>query len=197
MFEGLVEDSMDETLTYQFMNLAKGRVESAVDWEILKKLDQTLTALTTDTWNNPGKTLPSDFYLPIQDGLYVGDEIRPYDLIAFQKSHLFRSTPRKWYIDHRQSKLYLTGTVSSSKTINLYYIYATADIATGTEPVWPDRFHPILAFKMAELWFAKDQTEPGRSWDAKWQKEYLELWNSMLQWDTRLKVIAHNSERDT
>lgn len=202
MFEGLVEDSMDETLTYQLMNRAKGQVETSQDWEILKKLDSSKTALVSDTWNSPGKALPTDFFLPRK--LYVGTDRVPYDLIQFEGAQNFQSVSRKWYIDLRQALFFLTGSVSGSQTLYLYYIYGTTDFtaANAGTTTWPfpDRFHPLLAFKMAELWFAKDMTELGRSWDRKWLKEYRDLWNDALLWDSRLKVMTQQggaSHRDT
>lgn len=186
LFENLVEDSMDETLTYQLMNVAKDKIESFIDWEFLKKKDSSQTVTSSNTWTTQ-KSLPSDFWLP--KSLFVGEtDTIPYELVPFDLAQHYKNVSRKYYLDLANSKFLLTGTFSQSYTLYLNYLYATPDMATGITPVWPTKFHPILAFKMAELWFAKDQTELGRSWDSKWKKEYDEMWAAMLSWDSRIKV---------
>ena len=50
-------------------------------------------------------------------------------------------------------------------------------------PVWPDRFHKILAFSMAADFYAVDQEERGRSWEAKWMDSAELMLRAMKDWD--------------
>lgn len=49
-------------------------------------------------------------------------------------------TPEWWYLDDGAITTY----PESSDTLSVRYIKTAADITTGTEPIWPDRYHYIL-----------------------------------------------------
>lgn len=178
MFEALVEDSIDSDLAYQLMNNAKDKIEDERDWSFLKKLD-------TDAATSSAIPLPADYKRTIS--LYVGTQ--PYLQILFEQKQLFQNSALRWYLDFANSNYYIIGS-NVSGTIYHNYIYQTSDISALTSPVWPSRFHKLLAFEMAILYFAVDQGDRGRSWDDKWNVQYQLLHNSMVDWDIALQKRA-------
>lgn len=180
-FETIIEDSMDETAAYILMNNAKNKVEGEREWEILKKFDSSKTATTAAI------DLPSDFDRPIDGIIYVGSQ--PYIQIPFEQQRLSAHQTNRWYLDMRQSKYYLTGSPTSGQ-IWFPYIYQTDDITADTYPVWPAKFHPLIAFEMAELHFMIDQAERPFSWDDRWAAQHLMLKRSMIDWDVKLSRRA-------
>ncbi len=190
-FEGLIEDSLDATLTYQLMNEAKDLIEGSGDLEIFKDIDISMTAGSSDTYLTP-HNLPADFLSPQSSGeLYLGDDVIPYLLIPFDKRDRYKNVSNRWYIDFKESKFYLTGSVSEAKTIKLPYLVKTTDWTTSNadtlSPVIP-RWHHIYAYKMVELYHAIDMTEPGRSPARTFNKEFNLLWGAICVWDAKLKV---------
>lgn len=177
-FETIVEDSLDETAAYILMNNAKNKVEGEREWEILKKFDSSQSA------SSAAKNLPDDFDRPIDGIIYVNAQ--PYIQVPFEQQRLMQNSALRWYLDMRQSKYYLLGS-NLSGTIYFPYIYQTDDIAEGTSPVWPAKYHPLIAFEMAELFFAIDQGERPLAWDDKWAVQHQLLKNSMLTWDVKLQ----------
>ena len=176
-FHSLIDnDELDVDFEYSLMNAAKEEVESLKDWEILKKLDTSLTASATS------KALPSDFFLPLY--LFVGSDVTPYSQIPFEQKNIFINNNRCWYIDLANSAYYLLGTqtANAGKTLNFNYLYATSDIAAATSPVWPERFHKLLGYQMAKNFYAADQTERNFSWAAEHEQSYKLLKNFMVGW---------------
>lgn len=179
-FEGIIDDTIDTDVTYNLMNLAKEEVESERPWEMLKKMDSSLSA------SSAAKALPSDFFLPI-DTIYVGTT--PYFQVPFEQQRLFANSANRWYIDLANSVYYLLGS-NQSGTIYFPYIYKTTDLAAGVTPVWPARFHKRIPFRMAELYYAVDQGDKALAWNEQWGKE-AELLRLMMQtWDSNLKKRA-------
>ncbi len=186
MFEELVDDTLDEDLTYQIMNQAKDEIEAEREWEMLKKLDSSQTASTSE------KTLPTDFLSPII--LYIGNQ--PQYQVPFEQQHLFSNTSLRWVLKMATGKYQLLGSPTSG-TLNFYYIYQTDDLTSGTSPVWPAKFHKLIPFKMAELYYAIDQGEKGLSWDDKWEKQYKMIHSLMVNWDANLKKRAVENAAST
>lgn len=173
-FENIIEDSLDTDTAYILMNNAKNKVEEERDWEMLKKL-------ATASAGSSAIALPADYRSTLQ--VYVNNQ--PCQQIPFEQKNLFANSALRWYLDFANGNIYLLGS-NITGTFNHYYKKTTSDIASGTEPVWPSRFHPLLAFEMAELYFAVDQGDRPRSWDDKWntQKQFLRF--SMVDWNVAL-----------
>lgn len=174
MFEGMVDDSIDSTLAYQLLNNAKNKVEGEREWEMLKKLDTSASAASSPI------TLPSDWNRTIS--IFVGTT--EFFQIPFEQQKQFSGSGRHWYLDLKNSRYYFTG--SPSGTVNHFYIYQTDDVTAGTAPVWPARFHPLLALEMAELFFSIDQGERNFTWDDKFLVQKTLLKNAMVDWDVKL-----------
>jgi hypothetical protein len=189
-FEGLVNDTLDQTLEIQLANNAKGKLEAELQLEITKKLDTSNTSVVGGTYTT-SYNLAADIFMPL-DTIYVG--IKPRRAIPFERRELYKDSPDFYYIDWANNKFYLTGTTVLAETITFPYIYATTDISSGnlssTSVVWPARFHSLIAFEMAFMWFAIDQGEKFRSFSADWQAAYQALKVAFVAWDQRLKLNA-------
>src|SRR5687767_9057010 len=99
-------------------NVAKNRREDMRPWQYLKKLDQTKTASVGDTYLTT-KALPADFRLDYK--MFVGTD-REYLPVPFEQQHLFKNSPGRYFIDLGAETYSLTGSVSQSSTIYLFYI---------------------------------------------------------------------------
>lgn len=181
-FHGLIDnDELDPDFELSLANAAKEEVESMRGWEMLKKCDTSKTA------DANSKALPTDFFLPQM--IILGSDTSPIRQIPFEQKEVFATNSRCWYLDLANDAYYLLGT-QTGKTIRFYYSYETPDILTGTSPVWPERFHKIIAYKMAKLFYAADQTERNFAWDPMWDVQHDLMVRLMVDWDTRLKKRA-------
>lgn len=177
LFENIIEDSLDEDTFLALVNNVKEIIENERDWEMLKVLDNSKTATTSAI------DLPTSPAYSRTLGIFVGST--PYHQIPFEQSKMLEQSAQRWYLDLRNSQYYLLGNLTSG-TVNHFYIWATPDLTLATSPVWP-RFHRVLAFAAAELFFAVDQTENARAMDAKWARQYLILKRTMVDWDVALQ----------
>lgn len=186
-FEGLVDaNDVGDTLVYQLMNMIKDQVDEDRPWEYRKAKDTSQTASSSDT-HETAKTLPADFASPL-DVIYVGED--EYLQVPFQTLKTTKDSSRRFAVDISGSNFYLTGRVSGTKTIDFWYLKTTTDIAAGTEPEWPTRWHKLIAPLMAEMYPAIENMERGRSWDDKWQSVSARFLSAMRKWDNRLKRQA-------
>ena len=180
------ETSLDETFTYQLLNNAYHKREAEMELEILKKLDSSNTAVIGRTYST-GYSLPTDFYTPIK---IMVDTLK-WEPIMFEEQIMYKDADGYWFIDHANSTLHLTGIVSKADTIHIFYIYATDDIESGTSPVFPARFHPLLAYDAAELYLAGiDTDEQNRTMAPQHREEAKRLNDAMVQWNTKLKLMS-------
>jgi len=177
-FESLVGDSLDADLELQILNDAKDAIENERPWEMLKKT-QTAAATTSAI------PLPIDYRETL--ALYVGTI--PYYQIPFEQKTLFQNSGLHWYLDMANSNLYLLGS-NLTGTVTHVYRRQTDDIATGTSPVWPARFHSIIPLKMAEIFFAIDQGERVLTWDKEMAIQAEMIRRRMVDWDARLQRMA-------
>lgn len=190
-FENLIGESIDQDFALDLLNNAKDLIESDRPWRILIKEDSSQTFGSGDDYLTQ-KSLPSDFFYDYKVvlGDAAGESFTDYDPIPFEYRRRFKDSQR-YYIDLVNDKIHICGSVSQTYTIYLYYIYATPDIATGTSPVWPARFHKLIAFLMAELY------QSGVDFDQITAKQALAhnkqgvlLYNAMVGWDAKLHLQA-------
>lgn len=187
MAETILDDSVDETLFYQLLNVAKNNVEDARPWMFLRTLDSSKTAVA-----NTPIALPTSWRRTYK--LSVGyDDI--YTQVPFDEQHLYRNSSNRYVVDVASSTYTLLGTIGRTDTVYNYYIKSTADIAAGTSPVWPDRFHPILAYEVAGyvmMGVDADDTFARMSPENKVASQALK--NSMEAWDSQLQYDAQNNQ---
>lgn len=192
MANSILDDTIEETLFYQLLNVAKNRVEEMRPWQFLKVVDTTQTASTGDNYLTM-KTLPTDFRYDYK--MFVGDDYTEYLPIPFELRKAYKDSAKCYYIDLANSQFAICGTVSTGGTINLYYIKTTPDVAEGTSPIWPARFHSLLAYMVAGYFMMGVDTDDlyaRMSTENKMAAK--EIKRSMVMWDAHLKGRTLNHQ---
>jgi len=168
---------LDETFVYQLLNLAKNKLEDLTDWEYLKK-----------KWTISGTTLPNDFSEPIKI-ICSKDSVplRPFEDYEFYDDG--------YYID------YANGTINAIDNypapVVLTYKRISDEITDSTSPVFPDRFHPILAYEMAFVYQAGiDGDDLNFRMSSEHKIQHAELKKLMLSWDADIKAKNMNGITD-
>jgi len=194
-FEELIDDTLDATLELQLANDAMHDIETEIRPEIIKKVSTSGATVQGQTYTT-AETLPADFFLPTEDGvIYVGTT--PYTPVPFSRYLEYKDAANRYWIDLANTRYYLSGTQGAANTITFPYIYDTTDITTSTSPVWPSRFHSLIPFKMAEMFFAIDGGDKSRSWDDKFAQFYSNMLKGFRDWDAALKLNAINRQAYT
>ena len=111
--------------------------------------------------SGPSFSLPADYKRTV--ALHVGG--LPFSPVPFERRAEFQS-----------------GGSPSGSVVHTYQVQ-TDEIAISGSPVWPERFHKLLAFAMAADFYAVDQEERGRSWDDKWTGSAERMLRAMKDWD--------------
>lgn len=189
LVDSLTNDSAGETWFYGAINAAKDAIEGERDWEFLKKLDTTKTH-PAGTTSSTTYALPTDFGRPLR--LSVGSETSYRSLISQGDSRILRNDPGSWFIDWANETYSFTGTEGTGGTVYMLYTRFSPDIAAGTEPVWPDRFHRVLAYEAAKMWYAQNAGEREFDWSGEHAVTAKQLKDSMVLWDERLKAMYYN-----
>jgi len=197
LFEKIVDDAFSETETYILMSQAKNMIEDERPWEFLKKEDTSQTASTGDVYTTM-KSLPSDFRYDRRLFLAQGSAFHEYFPISFEERRAFKDEARRYYVDFTNSQFALTGRIGQSGAIHLFYIRTTTDFTTANtsaEPVWPARFHPSIAYKMAEIYQSGiDADEIAFRMSVEQRRQLNEFMRAMRWWDDQLKPRAMNHQ---
>lgn len=182
-FNTLVDDTIDSSAAYILMNNAKDKVEEWRDWCFLQKESSFNASAATIA-------LPSDFRRPI--AAFIGSiELQQ---IPFARRRQYSASSRLFYLDMANSNLCLVA--AGIGTGYLEYVYQTPDLTASTSPVWPARFHKLIAFEMAIKYFGIDQTVGGFAGKQDWQEEYAELKAAFIDWDAAIQNnAAENGSR--
>lgn len=195
-FDKLVgEDGYDKTHSYQLMTQAKNLIEEELKLKILESLDVSKTASVGDTYLTM-KALPTDYRQTIK--ISVGTA--PYYPIPFRRREQMANMPRRFYIDQKNKQFALTGKVGSSAVINHFYLCTTAEITQADESTlssavisWPSRFHPMIPYKMAQIYqanldadFMAFRMSPGQA------EQYQSFYDALMGWDQDLKLQDMN-----
>lgn len=189
MFNNLVDDEIDSTLVYQLLNNAKNKIEGERPWNMLKKRDSSNTAQVGGDWQT-AYSLPSDYSQPIN--IIVGS--LEYIPVPFEQAVFYKDNGRYYYIDEANSNFYICGSPATAETIYFNYIYSSTDVASTTSPVWPTRFHPLIAFEMAVLFTEGiDADDVSRGMTPGFLRARQELHDQMEKWDARLSNVAMNN----
>ena len=189
MFNSLVDDDIDSTLAYQLLNNARIKIEGERPWQMLKKRDATNTADTGGTWET-AYSLPSDYNDPIN--IIVGT--LEYTPIPFEQAVFYKDNGRYYYIDEANSNFHICGSPGTAETIYFNYIYTPTDVTSTTSPVWPARYHPLIAFEMAVLFTeGVDADEVSKTMSTGFLRARQDLHDQMEKWDARLTNRAMNN----
>ena len=145
MTETILDDTVDDVLFYQLVNVSKNRIEGLRSWMMLRALDSSKTSTTGNAYQT-AITLPTAWQRTYK--LMVGQD-NLYTQIPFDEQHSHRYSPNKYLVDVANNSYYLMGSLGQAETIYNYYIKKTDDIIATTAPVWDDRFHSIIAYEVA------------------------------------------------
>lgn len=184
-------DTIDETFFYQVVNAMKNKIEDERPWMFLRALDSSQTA-TTGNNSSTSRALPTSWRNTYK--LFVGED-QQYFQLPFDQQHLYRNHGRYFVVDVANSTYYLLGNVGKADTIYHYYIKTTDDIASATSPVWPSRFHPILAYEVAGyIQLGQDADDIFARMSPENKAQAMMLLDSMRAWDFQLQVSAQNNQ---
>jgi hypothetical protein len=178
------QDSLDSSFEYSLLNSCKGKLEAEREWEFLKKLDSSNSASSSPI------ALPTDCEVPLL--IYVGDDRVPFYPIPYEQKPLFQNSGRYFIID-QGAKTFQFLDPSVSGTVYLYYLKSTPDITASTSPVFPNKFHMILAYDISQQFYISDQSERQFTWGPELDMERRTLYNLMCDWDERIKVRAREN----
>lgn len=188
MAENILDgDTIDDVFFYQLLNAAKNQVEDMRPWMFLRKLDSSVSASA-----NTPITLPTDWRRTWK--LFVGTD-HQYIQVPFDQLHVYRNESNRFVVDVASGTYYLLGTIGTTSTVYHYYLKTTDDVESGTSPVWPSRFHPILGFYVAgyvQMGVDSDDIFARMAPENKAQAQI--LLNSMEMWDTNLQLSEQNGQ---
>lgn len=192
MCETILDDTVDETLFYQLANVAKDQVEDERAWMFLRSLDSSKTA-TSGQSSDTAIALPTAWRRTYKLMLGYWQE---YQQVPFDEQHVWRYSSNRYCIDVANSVYYLLGTVGATDTIYHYYIKTTDDVAAATSPVWPARFHPIIAFYVAGYIMGGQDADDIFARMSPENKAAAELLiRAMRDWDYQLQLSAQNNQQ--
>ena len=146
-------EELGQTAFLNLVNVVKNNRERIRPWRYLLTEDSSETASAGDTYETE-KDLPSLFRRTLPRNTMVlkrGDTVLEYSQIPFSQKIQYRESCQRFYIDYKNSKFYLCGEIDGAYTIHLFYIAKSADIKWATEWIFPEEFHPMLAFDVAVL----------------------------------------------
>lgn len=186
---------IDSDLGLSLANHIKDLIEGDRPWKILIKRDISLTALASDTWET-AKSISGITDLLYATKVVLGNlaktSFTPYNPVDFTDREL-KKDEQKFCIDHNAGNLYILGGVGQTYTIYLYYICQTPDLTLSTEPIWPEKFHRLIAFIMAEIHQSGidyDEIEIQKAIAQNRQASL--LWKAMTSWDVKLQLQSMN-----
>lgn len=190
-FEYLIDDTTDEDALYRLMTQAKNKVEMELKLLILQDVDSTQVANPGDTYLTM-KTLADNARTLLK--LTVGPYGLPYTPIRFIERESYRNAARRYYVRWKTKQFALTGTSSSSQTINQYFLSKTDAITVDEADnagiiIWPDEFKPLIPYVMAGI--VQANVDPDAITIAQALQQYAQgqiILDSMREWDATLKL---------
>jgi hypothetical protein len=182
-FNTLIDDeTLDDTAFYTLLNVAKDKLEEERNWSFLKAKNASLTASPGETYQTM-KALPTDFRNMLK--IYIDD--LEYTGVPYEYQIEYKDSDRHYYIDFANNQFAIIGQPAEAKTINLFYLKTTADLTSSTEPVFPSRFHKILAYLVAGYYTAGiDADDIYARMSAEHKIAAKELKNAMVRWDNKI-----------
>lgn len=163
-------------------------------WEILKK-----THTATQSTTVPYVALPSNFaylvpnnnhtdrsYFAGRPVVFVGANYEPYEVVSWSDRRAVRTDSNKCYVDVVNSRLYFTVQPTSAQSIEFDYMSVPDDLTTGTSPVFPARFHPILVHLMATQDFILQLSDKAKSYAGENMALASSYLDDMAYWNSNL-----------
>jgi len=200
LFELYLDDTSDMSSDEELalLNRVYHQILGDKQWEFLKKEGTGTTSISV-----PYVSLPSDFknltenhqYTDISEGqgnsvsktIFVGSQYSTYKVINFSDRRQYRESDGYAYIDIVNNRLVFTQQPTSAQPYEFDYIYRPADITLTTEPVFPERFHSMIAFGMAVDGFIIQLFEKTRSYAGENKAEYNKYLEDLSYWNSNLR----------
>lgn len=178
--------TIDDDFYYQLLNIAKTKLEEQRLWQYLKKVDSSNTASSALV------TLPTDFAEEYRVTVGTNFEYLP---VSFEDQNVEARSSGAYYIDWANLQLKLLGSNIPSQTLYIFYKRFTPAIEAGTSPVFPARFHAILAYYVAAYYQgAIDSDDIFARMAPENRLAALELERAMKQWDSSIAMRAQNNQ---
>lgn len=172
---------------YQLLNIAKTKLEEQRLWQYLKKVNSATTASSAAVDIGAYTDFAEEYKV------MVGQDTE-YTPVPFEEQQNFRNSSGHYYIDWANMNLYLLGATIPSKTLYIFYKRFTPDIASGTSPVFPTRFHPILAYYVAAIYqTGTDSDDIFARMGPVNKQAAMELERAMKQWDSNIALRAQDN----
>jgi hypothetical protein len=189
-FYTLVGENVDETTALILANFVKDLVEADRPWHFLIAEDATKTYGSGENYLTQ-KTLPTDFARPHK--LFLGDatlkDFQEYKEIPFEQRRRYNDITNRFYVDYKNGKFFITGAVDKTYTIYLYYIYQTPTLTLSVNPVWQERFIPLIAYLMAYFYASgMDNDEITARQAASHNVASKLLFDSFIDFDARIRA---------
>jgi hypothetical protein len=183
------ELSADEEL--DLVNKIYQRVSEMLPWEQLKKAysgtasGTTLALPTRFSHIVENYNYSSDAEYGGAPVVFIGTEYQPYKLISWSDRRRYREHSGHAYVDIANSNLVFT-VDPGAKAVEYDYIEYPADLATGTSPWFPSRFHDAIYHGMCVDDFVIQQSEKAKSYRGEHQKAFEDYIADMKLWNARL-----------
>lgn len=150
-FVALVDDAeLDDTTIWALFNSAKNKLEMEAKPRWLIKKDTSQSSQVGDIYTTM-KSLPTDFIF--MKKLYHGTQ--RLVSVPFEDSILHANSPRRFYIDHKNSQFAQTGKVGSSSVYTMFYQMKSEDFddsnADDEVLTWPD-YHLLVAYEAGAIY---------------------------------------------
>jgi hypothetical protein len=188
LLERLIGEAPDQTRSIQLLNTSKNRTERDHKLLICQETDESQTA-------NPGETYLSTKNLPTgwrgTVKMVVGTT--PYLPIPFRNRIAHRNSARRYYIDVKNNRFALCGTVGSAKTICHTFIKKTDDYTTDnldeTIITWPEEFHALVAYDAAAVYLGIDDLDTINNTKGRYSAaEHQRLLDGLIAWNADLQL---------
>ena len=178
------DDTLDTDLELQLVNDAKDEIESEVGYAPNEAVNASNSTVAGQTYLT-AETLPTDFLSFARPYIFVGTY--KYYLVPISDKIKFKDTPYKAYYDPADG-LHLCGTQNSAQTIYIPYIKQSDDIALDTYPNWPAKFHALIPYWIASIFYPIEAGDPNRAWTPQWEARFQRLLNQFKDWNVKMKL---------
>ena len=186
-FELYVDDGTELSSTDELdlLNQKYQEVCSQRPWEFLKKA-------YSGAINGTSIALPTDFQYILETevnelvGKFVFVGERYFKVVPFSDRKQHENTSGYCWINIASNLLEFSETVSG--TLEYDYIYTPATLVSTDEPIFPERFHYILAHLMAVDDYMIQQFDKARSYAAENTAKAENLLRQMEFWNANLIV---------
>ena len=120
--------------------------------------------------------------------IFVGSDYQEYKVVPFSSRRDYRDQDGICYIDIPNSRLYFTKQPTAAEAIEYDYIKNPADLTGATSPIFPAKYHNVVAYGMAGKFNNIEQTEKDGSYQNENQTEYYKLLSDMRMEDSNIKL---------